>query len=186
MVLAAVLLWSAAVAAVPAQQERRAEPLVAAINVPAISTVGLPFSDGAGILSGGLVCIPSGRLHVSDFVRSEAEFRSLVDEALQADQNLSQGVTLDRPRISITLKAVNAKLCARGYGVWGMGDRRSLSGKSKFLFDWTYQVSTEVTLTGTNEISVDLKKADAQPVGSILPIALRLLTEHIKEDSSAL
>lgn len=65
-----------------------------------------------------------------------------------------------------------------------MGDRRSLSGKSKFLFDWTYRVSAEAMLAGTNEISVHLKKADAQPVGSILPMALRLLTEQIKEDSS--
>ena len=151
--LDAVLALSAAVVALPADQVQMIEAASGSSVAPSISTaVEVPLSNGAGIVSGGLACFPSGRLHISDFVRSEGEFRELVNEAFQADQNSPRGSIIDRTQVSISLKAVNAKLCARGYGVFGMGDRRSLSGNSKFVFDWTYRVSTDVTKTGTTEI----------------------------------
>jgi hypothetical protein len=62
-----------------------------------------------------------------------------------------------------------------------MGDRKSLSGETKFWFEWTYLASSGVLKTGSSEITISLKKADAQPVSSILPMALQLLAARIMD-----
>lgn len=81
--------------------------------------------------------------------------------------------------LAIDLKSIDAKLCAKGYGMFGTGDRRSMSGEVRFAFDWTLTPATGNLRTGRMLVTVKLKKSEGQPVEAVLPLALGMLRQQI-------
>ena len=132
-------------------------------------------SASAGVLRAGLLCLPSGSAQVADFVSSEAEFQRVLDEVV--DPLVASGKRQLVPIRSVRLSALDAKLCARGYGVFGLGDKVSHSG--------TVQVSFEVETLGNDDrptfdsksIKLEIGKKDGRPLRSMLTLALQELLE---------
>lgn len=93
--------------------------------------------DHAGQRRAGLMCFPNGALRIKDFVPAEGDFQLAADRALRdlgasATPLRAAGVTF-----TLHLKAVKASLCARSWGVFGRGDRSSLSGTATVTFAWS-------------------------------------------------
>lgn len=149
---------------------------------PVTGSLVAPVTDAAGVVSAGLACFPSGRLRIADFVRSESAFRDAVRDAFSGDPNAPR--LNGKATISVALKSIDARLCARGYGVFGMGDRRSMSGESKFAFDWTYQPNEGDLKMGSTQVIIKLKKSEAQPVDAILMLALARLKQQMLSTES--
>lgn len=100
--------------------------------------VDFPLEQSVGPLRAGQLCMPKGALRGTDLVRDDQEFALLVRQAL--DDLASRGASSlgdgTAPRIDVHLKAVAVKLCARSWGMFGLGDTKSLSGDAEFTFSW--------------------------------------------------
>lgn len=135
----------------------------------------------AGTMKAGTLCLPSGRLHVSDFIAGDDEFKSQVQRALAAanselliERHLSGGT------LKIYLEGVEASLCARKYGMFGMGDRQSMSGGADFHFAWSVgRTGPVAVVTRAETIHLDVRKNEAKPAALFLADALAVLTRRI-------
>ena len=96
--------------------------------------VELPFDARAGSMKAGKLCFPSGVLRVFDFVSSDRELREITEQAVRANLSASEGSNL--PNLELKLTAIDASLCAKNYGMFGLGDRRSFSGRTTIKFMW--------------------------------------------------
>lgn len=125
---------------------------VAARGANETTRVELPFDARAGLMKAGKLCLPSGVLRVSDFVSSDRELRAITEQAIRENPNASK--YSEQSNVEIKLTAIDASLCAKSYGMFGLGDRRSLSGRTTFKFLWR----TAGAASGAwNEKTVDLK-----------------------------
>lgn len=157
--------------AVPAYAaEQDGKPLLQAI-------VSLAFDATAGTAKAGMLCMPNGRFRVADFVVSDSEFSARAREALlpRADAaKREKSAAIERLRI--TLDRIDASLCARKYGAFGLGDRRSLSGQIEFEFSW----SVTGGATARHEIvRLEVPKNRAKAAEALLPDALAVLADRI-------
>ncbi len=81
------------------------------------------------------------------------------------------------PTELVILTAVDANLCARGYGAFGMGDRRSLSGRASFTFRLQWQDGQQRPPT-LRTVSIERSKKEAIPADQYLALAMQ---EVVKE-----
>lgn len=81
----------------------------------------------------------------------------------------------------VSLKAINAKMCAKNFGVFGLGDRRSHSGRATFLFEISSQDVGGQTVRVDRTIELQIDKSAPQPIIALLPIALEKLFEKYGE-----
>lgn len=137
------------------------------------ATLGVPLDARAGVAKAGMLCLPSGRLHVSDFVASEQEFSNQVGRAFEREVGAETSFPSPAvPSVRIVLTSIDAELCARKYGAFGMGNRRALSGRVEFHFAWSAPGYGDVR---QELISIDVAKSSGKPAEAILPDALAVL-----------
>ena len=155
-------------------------------RIPARLLTGLAagLADHAGAKRAGLMCLPNGNLRVRDFVYGETDFNGIVSEALAAAQPAAAALVADGTTLSLKLVSIDAKLCARAWGVFWHGDRVSLSGKASMTFDW---VMTDMAGSRheTSSVALEIARADAATTDQILRRAVdRLLAIIVTKKAS--
>lgn len=149
------------------------EPTGTAAQTPRQSLIGPALSDGAGILKAGLLCIPKGRARVADFVPSEAAYRRIFEDAAY-DKGEASSLAANWP----TLTRIDANLCAKGFGVFGMGDKRSMSGRVSFTFQFS-EGAGQVRAPSMKTVLVDRTAREAIPTEQYLPLAIKSLVDTL-------
>lgn len=136
--------------------------------------VELPFGARAGSMKAGMLCFPSSVLRVSDFVSSDREFRAITEQAVQ--DNLNASKDLEQLNIELKLTAIDASLCAKNYGMLGLSDRHSLSGRTTFKFMWR---TAGVASSAWNAKTVDLKFGGKNPrhLEDLVPEAVNVVIQ---------
>lgn len=142
--------------------------------------VSIAVDQGAtvGIRSTGLVCIPTSRLVLEDFVPDQEAFKERVAKELSLMNSADAVHTTIK---SIRLVKIEAKLCAKRYGVFGTGDKRSLSGKAVFTFDYVGTRNASVT-SGLLHIDVEARPKDAMLEREFTVAAIRQLRMRFSSD----
>lgn len=136
---------------------------------------------GAGIAKAGTLCLPSGRLHVGDFVEDAEDFTSQVRAAFNA-ANIEQPINQAVPSrmLKVSLEGIAASLCARKFGVFGRGDRQSMSGSADFHFTWSLSTPGSVAAASRAEtVHLDVRKNEAKPTEQLLADALTVLARRV-------
>lgn len=136
-----------------------------------------PLNESAGQARAGKLCFPNGKLHVSDFVRSQQAFRQLVDDKNQEDSRSASSNTDSSVQTEISLTFVKASLCAKNWGAFGMGDRRRLSGKVAFNFTLTTTASNEPSLPTHRQIELHTDGNEGRSTEDYLDNAISILIE---------
>jgi hypothetical protein len=145
--------------------------------------VDIPFASTVGPLRAGKLCFPNGKLRVRDFVSGQSAFGVMVTEAVDGlESNRKARLLASKTPVSIHLTEIKAKLCARDWGAFGYGDRRSLAGEAAFTFELgtVRQGSPVVT---KHEVALKLKGAEALPPPEILQAALVQLLNTVAAES---
>ncbi|MFM9934950.1 MAG: hypothetical protein ACKVOL_01990, partial [Novosphingobium sp.] len=142
------------------------------------------LGDHAGQRRAGLLCMPNGGMKVRDFVSSNFAFKSIVDQALQDMKPKAAVLVADGTTLTISLKGIKAKLCARSWGAFGKGDRVSLTGTATVTFDWSV-VRPSREHHATAEVTLDVAHADAAAPEEILRQTVNRLLEAILASASA-
>lgn len=83
-------------------------------------------------------------------------------------------------RIEVHLKSITSHLCASGWGVFGLGDKRSLSGEATFDFDWSLNGATTLR-QGNSKVKILLSKKEATPSQFIFRESVSRLVRQIVE-----
>jgi hypothetical protein len=119
------------------------------------------------------MCLPNGRVGFPELVPSPVEAAQAFSSALaRRFGDESRG-----PVIVATLEGYEGRLCARRYGVFGRGDRQSLSGKVTFRFAVTSPRPGEAARQV--EITVKADHGNAAPARDLFARALTLLAGQI-------
>ena len=148
--------------------------------VVATANIVAPPSASAGTAMAGLLCLPSGRLRIAHFVAGEGDLLSQAQAAFAAADRPSLGGGGQAPaKLSISLEGVEASLCARKYGTFGLGDRRSLSGRAEFRFSWSAIRAGENAPARTELVRLEVPKAQARPIEALLADALAVLARKV-------
>jgi hypothetical protein len=149
-------------------------------NLPAAGsgTVDMPLAAAVGPLRAGKLCLPNGKVRVRDFVSSQSAFAAMVTDALAAlAADRKARLSALGPPVSVHLVGISAKLCAKEWGAFAFGDRKSLSGDAAFAFEWGAARLGAVSLT-RHQVVLKLKGGQALPPPEILNAAVtQLLTE---------
>jgi hypothetical protein len=160
----------------------------AATPEPAAPLAAIAMAGGksVGTLGAGLACLPKGKLKRSDFVADPAEMQQDLRDAMAAldpakRAALSQGGTAP---LSIELREISTRLCNKTYGVFGMGDTRSLSGEARFVFGWL-SGGSPAGEAATVEIVLAPGKRDGATPRTLFREALARLLERLASPSAA-
>lgn len=139
--------------------------------------------ESIGTASAGWACLPSGTLHIHDFVTDDAEMKRVLQEIWQekySDSDQSAASANILKKLSITLTSAHTKLCAKSYGVFGLGNRSSLSGRAEFTFSWSIEGQAETLQPRTATIYITRDKKTALPPAAIFREAVRaVVNEHL-------
>lgn len=81
------------------------------------------------------------------------------------------------PRYRLELTAIDASLCARRYGAFGLGNRSLLSGRAEFRFEWA---GLGDLVARTEIVRVDVPKDKGRPPEDILAEGLSMLAALIR------
>lgn len=140
--------------------------------------VEFPLTNKVGGLQAGQLCFPKGSLRGTDFVADEDEFDFLVRQALdeQSGQDSAPLGTSAAPRIAVHLKSAAVKLCAKSWGMFGLGDTKSLSGTANFTFAW--RKDGQGTLA-TETIALEVNVKDRLTAPAILRRAVITLLSRL-------
>lgn len=165
---------------VPVDNAVASHPIALIELVKPTAKIDVDLAEYVGMASAGLACFPSGRLRLREFVGSVSEFQRLPEDTIKNNLNASRPI-MNMSLQTLTLKSMRAKLCARKYGALGFGDRNSMTGEAKFVFEWVRINSVRQQSVGTSEITVKLSKREATVIDAIFPIALvRLLDQFVQ------
>ena len=145
------------------------------------SAVDIPFSTAVGSLRAGKLCLPHGKMRVRDFVSGQSAFGLMLSQAV-AELNSERQTQLSilSPLVSVHLVGISAKLCAKNWGVFGLGDRSSLAGDAAFTFEFSINRNGERAIA-QHQVALKLKANDAQPPAEILNNALSELLTKIAD-----
>jgi hypothetical protein len=89
---------------------------------------------GVGSRAAGKLCLPNGKLRRRDFLYGEEDAQWTLDRML-AQRGVSEA---KRGRIDVALTGIAVKLCARDWGVFGHGDRETLTGTVRTTWGWRF------------------------------------------------
>lgn len=146
-------------------------------KLPTQASVGVAFDARAGTAKAGMLCLPSGGFRVADFVASDVEFANQAREAFLS--NGARATTAAQPEadgLRIRLDRIEASLCARKYGAFGLGDKRSLSGQVEFEFSWTV---TGDLIARHEIVRLAVPKTKGKPAEAFLQDALAVFAERV-------
>lgn len=126
-----------------------------------VAKVSMNASEKVGTQSAGWACLPSGTLHARDFASDDdlVGWLEAADNGRAGDKPLTDMYS----ELHVTLQSIKAKLCAKSYGMFGLGDKRSLSGTAEFGFDWTATTKIGTSKSGRVVITVSHDKKSAVP-----------------------
>jgi hypothetical protein len=101
-------------------------------------TIDFPLHSSIGPLRAGQLCLPKGSVRGSDLIADGNQFDLLVRQVLEeqasgGQSSLGNGAV---PKVEVHLRSAAVKLCAKSWGMFGMGDTKSLSGDVEFTFAW--------------------------------------------------
>lgn len=135
------------------------------------------LNESAGQARAGKLCFPNGKLHISDFVRSQQAFRQLLDDEIQERSGSAASNPQTSDQTEISLASVKASLCAKNWGAFGMGDRKSLSGKVAFNFTLTTPAPNEAPRIVPRQIELHADSNEGRSTEDFLSEAIRILIE---------
>lgn len=170
------LLQAAGVGAIASAQD-------ANLANPIDATVSMDLKNSVGIVGAGLACLPAAKLVGSDFVDDKGEFADLLRSAL-ANLEVAKRSKLPgalNSRLQIGLTGMKTKLCARSYGIWGMGDRKSLSGNAQFTFEWKVRLESGNIQSGMRIVNLQLKKNEAMQPKPIFRMAIEQFVDQLTQ-----
>lgn len=136
-----------------------------------------PLNESAGQARAGKLCFPNGKLHISDFIRSQQAFRQLVDDENQERSGSAGSNPQTSDQTEISLASAKASLCAKNWGAFGMGNRRSLSGKVTFNFTLTTPTPNDAPRIVPRQIELHADSNEGRSTEGFLAEAIRILTE---------
>jgi len=136
-----------------------------------------------GSLSAGIFCLPRGSLYREDFVGSVSDFRDVVESELanyreRASTDVEKSLGLER----VALRSIDARLCAKKYGVWGTGEQSALSGRISIQFDVDRLVAGRA-ITSTRTIAFDIEGAKAMTARQIFAKAVSQLIAELSKSN---
>ena len=134
-----------------------------------------------GIESAGLACFPRGVTTGRKFVADREDFAAMLKSELselEPDEKARLPFST-AAQGEIILSAIESKLCAKGYGILGRGDTKSLSGSARFTFEWNVTDPGGSRRSGTEIIALNLGKRDALTPPGWLRLALRRLFANL-------
>lgn len=149
-----------------------------------IATVDAAPRDRAGKRRAGMLCLPNGKLRVRDFVPSDGDLQLVADRALKYFGPKAAPLIADGVVFEIRLKSINANLCAHSWGVFGLGDRKDLSGKATFTFAWTL-TRPQRPREATSDVLLDLHGDDAATPVEIMEMAVERMLDTVVAGEAA-
>lgn len=135
----------------------------------------LQYRTRVGHLRAGKLCLPNAALYFDDFYVSKSRLIELVYLAVH---NLTAGKfksKVEAEGLNIRLVDVDAKLCARSWGMFGSGARDQLSGSVHLAFQWSFG---SAPLGDQQSLDVDVPSSEARPKEAIA----RLTVDQIIAD----
>ena len=130
----------------------------------------LPEANAAAVSrAAGLLCLPNGSLHLNDFMPSAEAAHAVLSAALP------RGDAARQPELIVTLSGIGGKLCARDYGMFGMGKRQSFTGSVSFRFEWSARGQPRRAAV----VTVDVPRREPATATAIFTQALALLAGKI-------
>ncbi|CAM8636318.1 MULTISPECIES: hypothetical protein [Sphingobium] len=142
------------------------------------TSIDFPLESAVGPVRAGLLCLPKGTVRGKDFVRSQRDLARMVRQAA-SEQNGTGRAFAD---LQIHFQGLRVQLCAKSWGVFGMGDTQALSGKADFVFAWSRGPGTPAEKQ-VFRLQIDLSKNDAMPPDDIMREALNRLLLQISQGS---
>lgn len=162
-----------------------APPAVVALPPAMLNvTIAAGLADRAGPRRAGALCFPHGAFKVRNFAANDAAFRTIVERALRNRKAALPALVANGTTLTISLKAIKANLCARGWGAFGQGDRVSLSGNAAVTFDWAFD-AMPLARRATTEVVVEASHEEGATPEEILRRAVNLVLDVIAEGSKA-
>lgn len=139
----------------------------------------VPRGSIVGTRAAGLLCLPSGRLVLEDFVPDQDAFKEQVDREIALKRPLfTQPFAIS----SVVLVRIESKLCAKDYGVFGTGNKRTLYGSAKFSFEHT-AVRNGSLQKGLSVIEVVTQSKDGLTLPEITSRAIKLVSTKLLEEA---
>lgn len=129
-----LLCLGLALLAEPAKVWGQESPMGSGSIADVLVRVDLPFDTRVGSLKAGKLCFPSSVLRVSDFVTSNRELRIIFEDALLSKARPVAGPGLKR--VEFAIAGIDARLCAKNFGMLGLGDRQALTGRTTIELMW--------------------------------------------------
>lgn len=127
-----------------------------------------PEAQAAGVAQkAGMLCLPNGSLRLRDFMPSA--------EAAQAELVAAHPLAEE---LTVTLSGMGGKLCARDYGMFGLGKRQSFTGEVSFRFEWTAAGQPRRAAV----ITVEAPRREPATAGAIFTTALFRLAGKIASE----
>lgn len=140
-----------------------------------VASITMALDRRTGMAGAGLACLPAGVTTGRQFVADQQEFASVLRSELA---DLPPGMAARLPFAggghgAIALAGIDSKLCAKGYGMFGRGDTRSVAGSATFSFDWSATNAGGIPRQGSSRIALRLGKQEALTPPGWLRLALR-------------
>lgn len=146
---------------------------------PPQAKISASLDERVGRLSAGTLCLPNGLLHLRDFVEGDSDFATIASQSLWGFEQARVNRRGEVPSISIDLKSTTAKLCAKAWGAFGMGNTKSLSGDVSFVFDWSSTSSSGLRRSGSSTIAFRVPVKQALVPKMIFQEAVQRVTSEI-------
>lgn len=159
--------------------------LAHATTAPVRFTTDFPLNSSIGPLRAGQLCLPKGSVRGTDLISDDHQFDLLVRQVLDERANGSQYLLGDgrAPKVEVHLRSAAVKLCAKSWGMFGMGDTKSLSGKAAFTFTWKMDGQTALAV---ETIALELNGKDRLTAPAILRRAVTALLGRIADSRQSL
>lgn len=140
----------------------------AAISEPDVS-VDILRRTNVGKRKAGFFCAPNGRFRIEDFFASDGTLKLLVLAALKERELLH----INEKIKSISLKHMNASLCARDY----ISDKNFYSGEVSFAF----VITSHDGIESVEKVDLKVGKQQSRSEIEILELAANTLIDRIAD-----
>jgi len=143
----------------------------------------IPRNQKVGSLKAGSLCFPRGSLKITDFVSGERDLINRMESILVDDDG--REFTHHYPigaKIHLYLIGLDSHLCAKSWGVFGLGDTKSLSGNIRAEFYWKIEYGNS-TYQREDVINLVVEKSDAATPNELFGRIVQVLSNRILSDS---
>lgn len=140
----------------------------------------VPLNKKVGSVRAGTLCLPKGSMSRAEIYLDEREFSGMLADAIERQGLEGYSSDLHVPKIlKVELHNITVRLCAKNWGVFGLGDRESLSGNAQFYFAW--QGTESAAEMEHSKVEINLTPHEAMPIKAIAMLAVEKLLKSIAE-----